>query len=232
MTFAVAGFGSGFGADRLLIERSNQMVADKSSVIQVSEVASGYVRKSIVDSDYILKSSLVGYGDGGIDSRRKLIDQAAFRSAADALELNLLGTSHKGHGARNEAADVRLRRAIFQSLYAVNASVDVLNGALDLLAAKWGSSISDYQAASVADCPRLIRLRYQWLTAEAKPALLKELANVNPVEQRAHSVEVPLPGEFDIVPGHHPTEIFSGQAIMESEIDLLGKRLAEATAHQ
>lgn len=175
-------------------------------------------------SDYVLKSSIVGLGNGSTDDRQRLVDRAAFRSGARDIEQRLLDTSGKGHGAGGRDA-IRLRRAIFKSIGDINASTDVLSGALDVLAAAW-PGVTEYHDAVIADFPRLIKVRYQWLVQVVKPALRKKLASMQPQDQQEHSVEVDLPSEFDLIPGRHGTEVFFNPPALEDEIEMLGQRLA------
>jgi hypothetical protein len=161
-------------------------------------------------------------------SPKEQVVEAAYNQAAQALEMRLDVTRRKGGGAPL-AADAHLamyRRAVFQSMVPLNASVDVLKGALGVLAAR-RPEVGDYSEAVVRGFPELMRLRRNWLHDTAQPAFNNALQALSPTVQSAPRADVPLPPELDILASQRGQETVSDSVALADELQLLDKRLSD-----
>jgi hypothetical protein len=157
--------------------------------------------------------------------------QAAFNQGARELESRLDETRGKlTHRASLTvgAPLAQLKRAVFQSMVSLNASAEVLQGALQVLTTR-RPEIADYSDAVVRSFPSLMRLRRNWLHDAALPAYNAALAAMNPVQQDTPRADVSLPSELDILSGVHGQETVSDGAALQDELQLLDERLAETS---
>jgi hypothetical protein len=159
-----------------------------------------------------------------------VVADAAYKQAANALELRLDETRGKGTSPDllPDAAYRRLKRATFQSMNELNASPEILWEALRRLEGRK----PEFKAVAdrvVAEFPQLVRLRHEWLRDEAIPALRRsrDALRSSPI-QTAASASVPLPEELDVVRGQRGQETVSNLDAVERELQLVQERLDSA----
>jgi hypothetical protein len=142
--------------------------------------------------------------------------------------MHFIRTSGKGHGSKPLSPDAslaRLKRAVFQSMVALDGNADVLRGALTRLSGVHGPEVADYQDAAINHFNDLMRLRRQWLKENALPAFDKAASETFPERQEEPQTDVALPRELDILVNESGLETFTSRDRIETEISLLDDRL-------